>query len=1285
MKFPAFIPGALALLCALRPCAKGAVDLHYPDRSFNSTGSVVANAVGHQVLRAVKITADGGAVAAGRTAAVSGTDWLIVKSLADGTPDPSFGTNGVVTVNFSNGTDEATGLVVRSDGKIVVAGAAGGAMGVARLLANGTLDSTFSGDGLTTVSAGTLARANAVALSGNKIVLAGYSSTAATGNQFTVVRLLADGSLDTGFSGDGIATKEIAPGTAVDEANALAVLADGSVVLAGRAVLGTVDVALAKFTTLGAVDTAFGSAGAVTTDVRGGTGLGDVANALVIQPDGKLIIAGGGTTGADTRQIMVRYSPAGVLDSSFGTGGRIVLAPRGNFDTATAAVLTSDGYLHTAGHSGMGGELDFMMTRSINGVPDAGFGTGGIAYFPIGGVADTAHGMDWDGCKTVIAGGSGATVGDQDLALLRLGRTPNALENWRAANFGTFANAGPAADDADPDNDGLTNLVEYGFSLNPQVPDSGNQPVWVQMTGGMVQIVFPDVPAVGAVAERSTTLEPGSWTPVPDSGTPGYLHFFMASSTDPRTFYRVRFRGNCGNGTLEGGEACDDGNDYPGDGCSAVCQVESCVNASQCPDDNNPCTTAVCSAGVCSHVFNTATCDDGNPCTLNDVCSLGVCVSGTARICNDNNPCTTDACLPTGGCSYTPVANGTACNDNTACTSGDSCQSGVCTGTAVTCPDDANVCTTAACHPVTGCYQAANTAPCDDGNACTLNDVCAGGLCSAGTLKDCSDGNPCTNDLCSASTGACSYAFNTASCNDNNPCTTGDVCSSGVCRGTGTVNCDDGNPCTTDSCQPGVGCVHTSVTNGTACNDNSVCTTGDSCQSGVCIGGSTISCPDDGNVCTIAACHPATGCYQTNNSASCNDGNACTLNDACSGGVCSGTAKNCSDSNPCTNDLCNATTGACFYTNNTASCSDGNPCTTGDTCAGGACQPGTGSLNCDDNNPCTADSCNPAGGCVHTANNAAACSDNNVCTTGDHCQSGACVGTAVTCPNDSNVCTTAACNPVTGCYQAANTAPCDDGNLCTLNDFCSGSVCRSGTAKNCSDSNSCTDDLCNATTGACFYTNNTASCSDGNPCSTGDFCSSGSCQPGSTPVVCNDNNPCTADSCQPGVGCVFTPVANGTACNDNSVCTTGDSCQSGVCTGGSTITCPDDGNACTTAACHPVTGCYHANNSAPCDDGSLCTLNDFCSGGICRGTAVSCNDSNPCTDDFCNATTGACIYTNNTASCSDSNACTSGDFCSLGVCQSGSPVVCNDNIPCTSDSCQPVTGCTYTPIPGCIN
>lgn len=482
------------------------------------------------------------------------------------------------------------------------------------------------------------------------------------------------------------------------------------------------------------------------------------------------------------------------------------------------------------------------------------------------------------------------------------------------------------------------------------------------------------------------------------------------------------------------------------------------------------------------------------------------------------------ASLPLGAYRLVVVANGIAsasvalqiapactgsgsCSDGDACTSGDTCTGGVCLGSAVTCFDDSNPCTTAVCVPATGCGQVNNTATCDDANACTSADHCAGGVC-AGTAKSCDDSNVCTTDSCNPQTGACSNAPNTAACSDGDACTTGDVCQAGACKPGAPVTCNDSNSCTDDSCDKVKGCTFTN-NDTNSCTDNSLCTSGDHCKAGLCVT-SPVTCPDDGNVCTTAVCVPATGCGQTFNTLACDDANLCTTGDVCAAGVCAGTPKSCDDANVCTSDLCNPSTGACMSAPNTAACDDGNQCTVADTCAAGACTGGTARV-CNDNNPCTDDSCSPTTGCVFTPNNANPCSDGSLCTTGDHCAQGSCVSTPVVCPDDSNVCTTASCSPATGCGQTFNTAPCDDLDLCTTNDVCGEGQCKPGTAKDCSDSNVCTTDSCEPATGACVHASNTAACDDLDGCTSTDTCANGVCK--GTPLSCDDSNACTTDTC----------------------------------------------------------------------------------------------------------------------------------------------------------------------------
>jgi len=111
------------------------------------------------------------------------------------------------------------------------------------------------------------------------------------------------------------------------------------------------------------------------------------------------------------------------------------------------------------------------------------------------------------------------------------------------------------------------------------------------------------------------------------------------------------------------------------------------------------------------------------------------------------------------------------------------------------------------------------------------------------------------------------------------------------------------------------------------------------------------------------------------------------------------------------------------------------------------------------------------------------------------------------------------------------------------------------------------------------------------------------------------------------------------------------------------------------------------DDGTPCDDLDACTLGDACSLGVCRGPAATdCSDGNACTADACDPATGCA----NTAQpdgtgCTDGDLCTDGDACAAGACVAGPPADCDDAEACTTDACDPATGCSHVPLPGCCS
>lgn len=177
-------------------------------------------------------------------------------------------------------------------------------------------------------------------------------------------------------------------------------------------------------------------------------------------------------------------------------------------------------------------------------------------------------------------------------------------------------------------------------------------------------------------------------------------------------------------------------------------------------------------------------------------------------------------------------------------------------------------------------------------------------------------------------------------------------------------------------------------------------------------------------------------------------------------------------------------------------------------------------------------------------------------------------------------------------------------------------------------------------------------------------------------VDCDDGNPCTDDSCVAEEGCVNLPLDN-VECLDGDACTQVDRCEAGVCVG-DPVLC-DDTNPCTDDLCDSTEGCVYTENYASCDDGEPCTFGDTCKLGVCvPGPTLSCDDQNPCTEDSCDPVNG-CVFSATDKPCDDGNPCSVGDSCATGVCKGASFIQCDDTNPCTTDSCNPLSGCVYQP------
>jgi uncharacterized delta-60 repeat protein len=389
------------------------------DKTFGTAGKITTG-IGtvSDSAYALAIQGDGKLVAAGNSSA----DIALVRYNTDGTFDTTFNSTGIVTTAIGTNFDEANALAIQGDGKLVAAGTSitgtHDVFALVRYNMDGSLDTTFNNTGIVTTAIGTIGDfAYALAIQGDgKLVAAGYSQYTFTQEVFALVRYNTDGSLDTTFNATGIVTTAI--GTSTDHAYALAIQGDGKLVAAGTS---SADIALVRYNTDGTLDTTFNSTGIVTTAI--GT-FGDIAFALAIQTDGKLVVAGSTSNGSQPKFALVRYNTDGSLDTSFNTTGIVTTAIAtaiGTFgDVAFALAIQTDGKLVVAGSTSDGSQPKFALVRyNTDGSLDTTFNTTGIVTTAIG-LGDYAYALAIQGDgKLVVAGASFSSANPLEFALAR--------------------------------------------------------------------------------------------------------------------------------------------------------------------------------------------------------------------------------------------------------------------------------------------------------------------------------------------------------------------------------------------------------------------------------------------------------------------------------------------------------------------------------------------------------------------------------------------------------------------------------------------------------------------------------------------------------------------------------------------------------------------------------------------------------------------------------------------------------------------------------------------------
>ena len=358
-----------------------------------------------------------------------------------GTLDNSFGGDGKVTTVFGAFGSTGKAVAIQADGKIVVAGTQYNSTDhqfeIIRYNSNGKRDRSFGSQGNVTTVIGANSDANAVAIQADgKIVVAGVTYNGSF-SSIAVARYNTNGILDSSFSDDGIAITSF--DSVFAYGNAIAIQPNGKIVVAGyKGTLDLLKFAVVRYNINGTLDNNFGNNGKVVTGFGGRRAY---IFGMALQTNGKIVVAGSVENTASQDFALARYNRNGTIDDDFGNNGKVI-TDFGGYDEGTAVALQSDGKILVGGTADLGFLRGFALARyRTNGTPDNGFGTNGKVTATFGDYSSEAHAIAIQANDKIVMAGNSYNGSNADFALARFKANGNpdngfGTEGKVSTNFG---------------------------------------------------------------------------------------------------------------------------------------------------------------------------------------------------------------------------------------------------------------------------------------------------------------------------------------------------------------------------------------------------------------------------------------------------------------------------------------------------------------------------------------------------------------------------------------------------------------------------------------------------------------------------------------------------------------------------------------------------------------------------------------------------------------------------------------------------------------------------------
>ena len=418
-----FLAGGFAFAMLLNSAAPVAASAGELDDTFDGNGKLTLNlSNGDDFFTDVVVQPDQKIVAVGRHGSdVAGQSdaWVVVRFNPDGSIDTDFADNGFRLITVGGPGQYANAVALMDDGSIVMAGLAGGfggRFGIAIINGDGVPNNGFSSDGKTTKDFTTgMDIATDVAIQDDgKIVVTGWSG--ATDSRFIALRYNLNGTLDSSFNADGIASVNMTTGS--DLSNTVAIDSTGKIILSGSVSGNGRQIGVARLTTTGDPDTTFSTDGHLIKNL---TTKADIAVSSVIQPDDKIVLAGVSNSGTNTnsRMVALRYNTNGTADTSFSSDGRTAIDLTVFTDAAYGVALQADGKVVLAGTAN--NEFFTVARLGTDGTLDTSFGDDGVMFANLTPDYDVAYSVAVQADGALITVGTSAGQGGVTSAARFLG------------------------------------------------------------------------------------------------------------------------------------------------------------------------------------------------------------------------------------------------------------------------------------------------------------------------------------------------------------------------------------------------------------------------------------------------------------------------------------------------------------------------------------------------------------------------------------------------------------------------------------------------------------------------------------------------------------------------------------------------------------------------------------------------------------------------------------------------------------------------------------------------